>query len=93
MALEVDRSNVDAFRVEVKATPFWIAAAGGILLAVVSVKSLRAVEALGALLFLLGLILFFVVAVQRARMEGIGTRAALGRGVRDALRFGWHLMP
>ena len=76
-----------------KATPFWIAAAGGVLVAVASVKSFPAVEAVGALLFLLGVILFFVVAVRRARMEGIGTRAALGRGVQDALRFAWDLMP
>jgi hypothetical protein len=47
----------------------------------------------GAVLFLAGLVGFFVVATRRSRAEGIGMLASLARGARDALRIAWHLMP
>jgi Flp pilus assembly protein TadB len=74
--------------------PFWVAAAGGILLAVASIRSLPSVVSLiGAVLFVLGVVLFFVVAVERSRREGVALTSALGQGARDALRFAWLLMP
>jgi hypothetical protein len=79
--------------VKLSATPAWIVMAGGVLLAIASVTRLSAFEAIGALLFVLGLILFLVVAVRRARVEEIGMATALGRGVKDSLRFAWYLMP
>jgi hypothetical protein len=77
----------------VKAGPFWIAVAGGLLLAVASIRSYRFVEVIGAGLFLLGVILFFVVAVSRSRADGVAFTAALRQGAADAMRFAWHVMP
>jgi hypothetical protein len=77
----------------VKSLPFWVSAAGGVLLAVSSVENLPATAAVGAVLFLAGLVGFFVVATRRSRAEGIGMLASLARGARDALRIAWHLMP
>jgi hypothetical protein len=73
--------------------PFWIAATGGVLLSVTFVKPLPAVVATGAALFVLGVALFFVRSMRRARTQGIPAATALRRGARDALRFAWHLMP
>jgi hypothetical protein len=52
--------------------PFWIAAAGGLLLAFASLESVTAAEVAGAVLFLLGTTLFFTFAVRRARADGTG---------------------
>jgi hypothetical protein len=77
----------------VKTLPFWITAAGGVLLAITFVTSAPALVAAGATFFGLGLLLFFGAAVRRGRAEGARTATVLGRGLRDALRFAWHLMP
>jgi hypothetical protein len=84
----------DRKQIAVTSLPFWIAAAGGVLLAVTTVKSLPiVVGVLGAALFLGGVMLFFAVALRRARAEGMAVSTSLRRGARDALRFAWHLMP
>ena len=76
-----------------RAVPFWIAAAGGVLLAVASIKNSPVIEAIGVALFMLGMVGFFGAAVRRSRTEGISLATALGRGARDAVRFAWYLMP
>lgn len=76
-----------------KILPFWVAALGGILLAVTFVTPSPTLVVVGAGIFVLGVLLFFSAAVQRGRAEGVGPMTALGRGARDALRFAWHLMP
>jgi hypothetical protein len=90
-ALEAAIRTADAQAV--KALPFWVAATGGIFLAVTFVKPISALVAVGTALFVLGVVLVFVVVVRRARRQGIPTTTALRRGARDALRFAWHLMP
>jgi hypothetical protein len=78
----------------VRAVPFWVAAAGGIVLAVASIRGLpNVVSVVGAVLLVFGALLFFVIAVQRSRGEGVALTRALGQGARDALRFVWQLMP
>lgn len=76
-----------------KAAPFWLAAIGGLLLAAASVAGSSGLQVPGAVLLVLGMVLFGVVAARRSRREGTGLTSALARGVRDALRFAWHLMP
>jgi hypothetical protein len=77
----------------VRAAPFWLAAVGGLLLAAASITSSRALEILGAVLFVLGVVSFLVAAVRRSQSEGIPLRTAMARGALDALRFAWSLMP
>jgi len=77
----------------VRAAPFWIAAAGGVLFAAGSAVGSTALELLGAVVFVLGVVSFFAAAVQRSRDDGIGVGTALARGAQDALRFAWRLMP
>jgi hypothetical protein len=77
----------------VKSLPFWIAASGGVLLAVSTVAPIPTAGAVGGVLFLVGVILFVTIAVRRARDEGTGILISLRRGARDALRFAWYLMP
>jgi hypothetical protein len=92
MTLDEPSARDDASLVD--SLPFWLAAVGGVLLAVSSVKSLpTAVWAVGAALFVLGVALFFMVAARRSRADGVALTRALGEGARDALRFAWHLMP
>jgi hypothetical protein len=76
-----------------RALPFWIAAAGALLLAAASIKSSPLIEVIGAALLTLGVLGFFVAAVRRSRTEGIGLATAFGRSARDAVRFAWYLMP
>jgi len=76
-----------------RAVPFWIAVAGGLLLAVASIKGSSLIKAIGVALFILGVAGFFVATVRRSRTEGIGLATAMGRGARDAVRFAWYLMP
>jgi hypothetical protein len=91
MSLEDGAPYVDVLTV--MAVPFWIAAAGGFLLAVASITSRRLVEVIGGGLFVLGAILFFVAAVSRSAADGVALTAALRQGAGDAMRFAWHLMP
>jgi hypothetical protein len=77
----------------VRAAPFWLAAVGGLLLAAASIASSPTLELVGAMLFVLGAVSFFVAAVRRTRSEGIALRTAMARGALDALRFAWSLMP
>jgi hypothetical protein len=76
-----------------RGVPAWIGIAGGLLLAVSYVKDSPTVGAIGGLLFSVGAILFFAGVVRQRRMEGVGLMTAVRRGVRDAVRFVWYLMP
>jgi hypothetical protein len=78
----------------VRAGSFWVAVGGGLLLAVGSVATVPSVvSVVGAVLFALGVVVFFADAVGRSRREGVSLTTALRRGARDALRFAWYLMP
>jgi hypothetical protein len=91
MSLERDAATVDAH--VVKRVPFWMAAAGGVLLAAASVMGWSELEWVGAILFVAGVLWFFAAAIHRSRSEGIGLVASLTRSAQDALRFAWYLMP
>jgi hypothetical protein len=93
VSLDGNGAAVDAWSMTLHAIPAWTALAGGVLLAIASVVKLPAFAAVGALLFVLGIALFLVVVLRRARAEGIGKRVALGRGVKESLRVAWHLLP
>jgi hypothetical protein len=77
----------------VRAAPFWLVVAGGMLLAASSLVGSSALDVVGAVLFVLGTVLFFVVAVRRSWIEGTRFPTALARSARDALRFARFLMP
>jgi uncharacterized membrane protein YecN with MAPEG domain len=66
---------------------------GGLLLATASITGSRLVQLLGAVLFVVGVVVYCGVAVRRSRGEGIGLGASMGRSALDALRFAWYLMP
>jgi hypothetical protein len=72
---------------------FWLAAAGGVLLAGSSVVGSRASAATGAALFVVGVVWFFIGAVRRSRKDQVALKTAVGRASKDALRFALYLMP
>jgi hypothetical protein len=72
---------------------FWITAAGGVLAAIGEVVGITALGLFGGVLFVCGIVWFFVSAVGRARSEDIGLGTAIRRAGRDAFRFALALMP
>jgi len=92
MELEVGSGRDDA--PSVSALPFWVAAVGGLLLAIASIASLPGlVSGAATVLFVVGVVLFLFVALRRSREEGVPLTKALGQGARDAIRFAWWMMP
>jgi uncharacterized membrane protein len=76
-----------------RAVAFWIAAAGGLLLAITSIQGFSRIQATGAALFALGVLVFFVAAVVRSRAERMSLTMAVGQSAQEALRFAWYLVP
>jgi membrane associated rhomboid family serine protease len=91
MSLEFGSPCADA--VSVTTVPFWLAALGGVFGAAASIAGSFAAGAIGAALFLLGVVWFFAAAVRKSRAEDVRLATALLQGTRDALRFAWYLMP
>jgi hypothetical protein len=72
---------------------FWTTAAGAVLAAIGEVVGITALALFGDVLFVCGIVWFFVSAVGRSRSEDIGLGTAIWRAGRDAFRFALALMP
>jgi hypothetical protein len=77
----------------VRSFPFWVAAAGGVLLAATGAVGSWELGVVGAILFVAGVAWFFAAALRRSRSDGVSVGVSLGRTAREALRFAWYLMP
>jgi hypothetical protein len=72
----------------------WLLIVGGMLIAISFFTNPGGVPAaLGVLLFVSGLVWFFVVAFVSARREGTGVGHAAVRALRGALRLAWEFWP
>jgi hypothetical protein len=72
----------------------WLLIVGGVLVAISFFANPSGMlAALGVLLFLAGLVWFFVAAFVTARREGTGVGHAAVRALRGALRLAWRFMP
>ena len=72
----------------------WLLIVGGTLVAISFFTNPGGVPAaLGVLLFVTGLVWFFVVAFVSARQEGTGFGQAALRALRGVLRLAWEFMP
>jgi hypothetical protein len=72
----------------------WLLIVGGVLVAISFFTNPSGVPAaLGVLLFVTGLVWFFVVAFVTARREGTGVGHAAVRALGGALRLAWRFMP
>ena len=72
----------------------WLLIVGGTLVVVSFFANPGGVPAaLGVLLFVTGLVWFFVVAFVSARRDGTNVGRAAVRAIRGALRLAWEFMP
>jgi hypothetical protein len=80
-------------RLHTLAVAFWLAILGGVLLLASWLFDSSVLWMVGAALFAAGVVWFFAWSIAAAHREGVGLAKTVARGIKDAARFAFELMP